>query len=326
MEYMDVCFFCESSVNFLQFIRVQFVSLIFLEFDVFFINFLEEEEVFFVLEFLVKCFEQIFEFFLEQFKVEWFWILLSRFFVFVGFLWIVFIKVVKIEVVFFSFFVCFMVRKELEFFQIYSIYFWCKFYINISWFIIGFWKFVWVLVVFLVELVKCVLQVVVFQFQKVFCLVIQCLFCCNKCVIFFFDIIENFEFLFNKRGIFGIFQFFWGEKFDMVFVQVCFFVLMVMFGIMVFGVFVCFQQIEFNEYFFLFFDDYDDDDDVVDGMNFDEDGSDDGFDEIIFWEIVSLFKVDNVFFRSSLVFFEDFVLGDYVEEFEFDDEDQFFCE
>ncbi|VBB79979.1 Putative protein of unknown function [Podospora comata] len=322
MEYMDARLLRESSVNFLQLTRAQLASPTPPESDTSSINLPEEEEVPPVPELPAKCLEQTPEPSPEQPKAEWLWTPPSRSSAPAGLLWTAPIKVAETEVVLPSLSVRPMARKEPEPLQIHSTHLWRKPYTNTSRSTTGLWKPVWASAAPPAEPVKRVSQVAAPQPQKAPRPVTQRPPRRNKRVTLLPDIIENPEPLPNKRGTLGIFQFPWGEKSDTASVQARPPVLMAMPGTMASGAPVRSQQTELSEYSSSFFDDYDDDDDVVDGMNSDEDGSDDGFDETTLWEIASLLKVDNVPSRSSLVPSEDSVLGDYVEELESDDEDQ----
>ncbi|KAK4190798.1 hypothetical protein QBC35DRAFT_55243 [Podospora australis] len=145
----------------------------------------------------------------------------------------------------------------------------------------------------------------------------------NKRVTLLPDILENPEPLPDKRGTLGIFQFPWGEKSDTAAVQPRSSVLMAMPGTMSSGAPKAAKQSELTEYSSSFFDDYDDEDEI-DGLNSEDEGSNDGFDETTLWEIASLLKVDNVPSRDSLIgdSTRSSVTSNYMEELESDGEGQ----
>ena len=145
------------------------------------------------------------------------------------------------------------------------------------------------------------------------------------------DIIENPVPLPDKRGTLGIFQFPWGEKSDTAsMIQPRPTMYMAMPGTMTSGgpsvsttLDARSRQLEQSEYSSSFFDDYDDEDDeAVRGSDYEDDESDDGFDETTLWEIASLLKSDNVPSKDSL--FPPPVMGsvtdDYMNEIPSDDE------
>ncbi|KAK0742489.1 hypothetical protein B0T21DRAFT_434835 [Apiosordaria backusii] len=296
MEYMDARLLRESSVNFLQLTRAQLASPTPPESDVSDVDVIEEEVPPVPAQFLKRTPELS----PEQPKTEWLWTPPNRSSAPAGLLWTAPAKVAETEVVLPSLCVRPMPRKELAPLQIYSTHLWRKPYTNAGRSTTGLWKPVWASAAPPAEPVKRVSQVAAPQPQK-----------------------PARPPLPDKRGTLGIFQFPWGEKSDTASIQARPSVLMAMPGTMTSGGPVRpKQQNELTEYSSSFFDDYDDEDDVIDGMNLDDEGSDDGFDENTLWEIASLLKVDNFPSRSSLVPSEGSILGDYVDELESDDEDQ----
>ncbi|KAK4171769.1 hypothetical protein QBC36DRAFT_365240 [Triangularia setosa] len=319
MEYMDARLLRESSVNFLQLTRAQLASPTPPESDVSSNADVTEEVPPVPAQFLKHTPEPS----PKQPKTEWLWTPPPRSSAPAGLLWTAPAKVAETDVVLPRLSVRPMARKELAPLQIHSTHLWRKPYTSASRSATGLWKPVWASAAPPAEPVKRVSQVAAPQPQKAPRPVTQRPPRRNKRVTLLPDIIENPEPLPDKRGTLGIFQFPWGEKSDTASIQARPPVLMPMPGTMTSGGPVRpKQQIEPSEYSSSFFDDYDDEDDVIDGMNSDEEGSDDGFDETTLWEIASLLKVDNVPSRNSLVPSEDSILGDYVDELESDDEDQ----
>ncbi|KAK4194667.1 hypothetical protein QBC40DRAFT_238069 [Triangularia verruculosa] len=319
MEYMDARLLRESSVNFLQLTRAQLASPTPPESDTSSINDISVEEVPPVPAQFRKHTPEPSP---EHPKTEWLWTPQNRSSTPAGLLWTAPTKAAVTEVVLPSLSVRPMPRKELAPLQIHSTHLWRKPYVNTSRSSTGLWKPVWASAAPPAEPVKRVSQVAAPQPQKAPRPVTQRPPRRNKRVTLLPDIIENPVPLPDKRGTLGIFQFPWGEKSDTASIQARPPVSMAMPGTMTSGGPVRSQQNELSEYSSSFFDDYDDEDDVIDGMNSDEEGGDDGFDESTLWEIASLLKVDNVPSRSSLVPSEDSILGDYVDELESDDEDQ----
>ncbi|KAL2016861.1 hypothetical protein VTK56DRAFT_2895 [Thermocarpiscus australiensis] len=145
------------------------------------------------------------------------------------------------------------------------------------------------------------------------------------------DILESPEPLPDKRGTLGIFQFPWGEKSDTASIQPHPSMSMAMSGTMTSGgpppgmaIGSHSKQTESAGYSSSFFDDYDDEDEgQIDGLQFDEDDSDDGFDDTTLWEIASLLKSDDVPSKSSLLPPppSSFVVDDYIDELDSSDDE-----
>ncbi|ROV87416.1 hypothetical protein VMCG_10715 [Cytospora schulzeri] len=139
------------------------------------------------------------------------------------------------------------------------------------------------------------------------------------------DIVEDPQPLPDKRGTLGIFQFPWGERSDVAWVQPRPAMFMAMPGTMstqppVISDADRASQLELQEYSSSFFDDYDDEDQSESDYS-DYEGSesdDEGFDESTLWEIASLLKSDDVPSRFSMfpqqVNAAGYMVADYLTE------------
>jgi hypothetical protein len=141
------------------------------------------------------------------------------------------------------------------------------------------------------------------------------------------DILESPEPLPDKRGTLGIFQFPWGEKSDTASIRPRPSMYMAMPGTMTSGgpslgmpTDARSKQPEVTEYSSSFFDDYDDDEDDNEGLDSDEEDTDDAFDETTLWEIASLLKTDAVPSKDSLLPPPGSVVDDYLDELASDEE------
>ncbi|KAK7747342.1 hypothetical protein SLS53_001595 [Cytospora paraplurivora] len=123
------------------------------------------------------------------------------------------------------------------------------------------------------------------------------------------DILEDPQPLPDKRGTLGIYQFPWGERSDVAYIQPRPQMFMPMPGTMSTQGFAVppvlgsnADQGELDEYSTSFFDDYDDDDqDESDYSNdVDSESDDEGFDESTLWEIASLLRTDDIPSRFSM--------------------------
>lgn len=121
------------------------------------------------------------------------------------------------------------------------------------------------------------------------------------------DIVEEPQPLPDKRGTLGIFQFPWGERSDVAWVQPRPAMFMAMPGTMTTRAPVTTDadrasQLELQEYSSSFFDDYDDEDQSESDYSeyAGSESDDEGFDESTLWEIASLLKTDAVPSRFSM--------------------------
>lgn len=127
------------------------------------------------------------------------------------------------------------------------------------------------------------------------------------------DILEDPQPLPDKRGTLGIYQFPWGERSDVAYVQPRPQMFKPMPGTMSSQEFAVppvlgsnADQRELDEYSTSFFDDYDDDDDDDDqdesdySNDVDSESDDEGFDESTLWEIASLLRTDDIPSRFSM--------------------------